>query len=101
MPDGIIRRNKGILQKCHNILNALKIKDTEIIGRQNELIPSEILHEICRYGASEPHVIAAILGGTVAQEVIKLSTHQYIPVDNSLIFDGHSQQARTFRIKKH
>lgn len=75
-------------------------KDPEIIARQNEFVPAHIMEEICRFGGTEPHVIAAILGGCVAQEVIKLCTHQYVPVDNSIIFDGHSQQAASFRVIK-
>ena len=75
-------------------------KDPELIARQNDLIPADVMQEVCRFGAAEPHVVAAILGGCVAQEVIKLCTHQYVPVDNSIIFDGHSQQAASFRVIK-
>jgi NEDD8-activating enzyme E1 regulatory subunit len=67
---------------------------------QDKLIPNELLNEICRYGNAEPHVVAAILGGCVSQEAIKLCTHQFIPVDNSLIIDGHSQQSHAFRVNK-
>lgn len=64
------------------------------------MIPQEAIDEICRYGAAEPHVICAIVGGALAQEIIKLVTHQYLPVDNAFIFDGHSQNATAFRIEK-
>ncbi len=52
----------------------------------------------CRYGASEPHAIAALMGGIAAQEAIKLITRQYVPLDNTFIFDGHTQTASTFRL---
>lgn len=70
----------------------------ELIARQEELVPSDAVREMCRYGTTELHAVAAILGGCAAQEVIKLCTHQYVPLDNSLIFDGHSQKARKFRL---
>uniref|UniRef100_A0A914GTJ4 Uncharacterized protein n=1 Tax=Globodera rostochiensis TaxID=31243 RepID=A0A914GTJ4_GLORO len=52
-------------------------QDAELISRQDELVPPEAIAEVCRYSGSEPHVVAAILGGCVAQEAIKLCTHQY------------------------
>ncbi|CAF0867898.1 unnamed protein product [Rotaria sordida] len=51
----------------------------------------QILEELCRYGASELHSIAAFIGGCCAQEAIKLITHQYIPIDNTLIYNGIQQ----------
>jgi amyloid beta precursor protein binding protein 1 len=42
----------------------------------------------CRAGGSELANIASLLGGMVSQEVIKLITKQYIPMNNTVIFDG-------------
>jgi len=46
------------------------------------------LEELCRFGNSQIHNIAAILGGICAQEVIKLVTGQWVPLDNTFIFNG-------------
>ncbi|QDS73402.1 hypothetical protein FKW77_008080 [Venturia effusa] len=50
------------------------------------------LHEFCqelsRAGGAELHNIASLAGGLIAQEVIKAITKQYIPVDNTCLFDG-------------
>lgn len=73
-------------------------KNAELVSKAKTLIPIEVVNEICRYGASEPHVIASILGGIVSQEAIKLATHQYVPVDNTFIYDGHKQSAETIRL---
>ncbi|CAJ0760565.1 2665_t:CDS:2, partial [Entrophospora sp. SA101] len=54
------------------------------------------IHEICRAGGSELPNIAALLGGLVSQEIIKLITHQYIPMENTSIFDGIKSTASTF-----
>ena len=44
--------------------------------------------ELGRAGGAELHNISALTGGMVAQEVIKVITKQYIPIDNTCIFDG-------------
>lgn len=56
------------------------------------------LYFLFSYGTSELHVIAALMGGVVAQEAIKLATLQYVPLNNTLIFDGHSQTAVSFSL---
>lgn len=44
------------------------------------------------------HNIAAVTGGLVAQEVIKAITKQYIPVDNTCVFDGIVSKTSVLRI---
>lgn len=58
----------------------------------------KILDEICRASGRELHNISAIMGGIAAQEVIKILTNQYIPVDNCLVFDGILGKTSTFKI---
>lgn len=50
------------------------------------LIPG-LLHS-CRSGASDLPQIAALMGGLVAQESIKLITKQYIPLNGTSVFNG-------------
>ncbi|UJR23369.1 hypothetical protein I4U23_026378 [Adineta vaga] len=56
------------------------------------------LEELCRYGASEIHSIAAFIGGCCAQEAIKLITHQYVPMNNTLIYNGIEQSISVFKL---
>lgn len=44
--------------------------------------------ELSRAGGGELHNIASLSGGMIAQEVIKVITKQYIPIDNTCVFDG-------------
>uniref|UniRef100_A0A1I8EW61 NEDD8-activating enzyme E1 regulatory subunit n=1 Tax=Wuchereria bancrofti TaxID=6293 RepID=A0A1I8EW61_WUCBA len=76
------------------------IMETELEDKSEmlERIPQIAIDEMCRYGASELHVIASLVGGITAQEVIKLITHQYVPLDNTFVFDGHTQRAQTYRL---
>jgi len=54
--------------------------------------------EISRSGGAEIHNIAALAGGMIAQEVIKVITKQYIPVDNTCLFDGIESTSCVLRI---
>jgi amyloid beta precursor protein binding protein 1 len=46
------------------------------------------LAEIARAAGGELHNISSIAGGMVAQEAIKVITRQYVPGDNTCVFDG-------------
>lgn len=65
----------------------------EILGRVEP-----ILEELIRADGAELHNISALTGGMVAQEVIKVITKQYIPVDNTCVFDGIASKSDVFRI---
>ena len=54
--------------------------------------------ELARAGGAELHNISALTGGAVAQEVIKVVTKQYVPVDNTWVFDGVKSRSEIFRI---
>jgi amyloid beta precursor protein binding protein 1 len=51
-----------------------------------------------RAGGAELHNIASLAGGMIAQEVIKVVTKQYIPVDNSCMFDGVKSLTEVLRL---
>ena len=78
------------------------------------------LHEMCRYGAAELHAVASFIGnqvsfislvsisltndvswwsgGCAAQEVIKLLTKQYVPLDNTFVFNSVTVTTATLRL---
>lgn len=58
----------------------------------------EFAQELVRAGGGELHNIAALTGGVVSQEVIKVVTEQYVPVDNTCIFDGVRSKTAVFRV---
>ncbi|KAM3173641.1 hypothetical protein ACTXT7_012129 [Hymenolepis weldensis] len=55
-------------------------------------VSDDFVHEMCRFGGGEIHSIAAFMGGIAAQEVIKLVTHQFVPICHPLIYNGITQQ---------
>ena len=56
-----------------------------------------VLLEFERADGGELHNIAALTGGMVAQEVIKVVTKQYVPVDNACVFDGIVSKTAVFK----
>ncbi|KAI1814671.1 hypothetical protein GGS20DRAFT_585269 [Poronia punctata] len=58
----------------------------------------QIAEEVARAGGGELHNISALTGGMVAQEVIKIITKQYIPIDDTCIFDGISSRCQVLRL---
>ncbi|KAF2682075.1 hypothetical protein K458DRAFT_391112 [Lentithecium fluviatile CBS 122367] len=58
----------------------------------------EFGQELVRAGGAELHNISALSGGIVSQEVIKVITEQYVPVDNTCIFDGVRSKTAVIRV---
>ena len=54
--------------------------------------------EVARSRGGELHNISALTGGLASQEVIKIITKQYIPIDNTCVFDGIKSSTQIFRI---
>lgn len=58
----------------------------------------EAAQEVARAAAGELHDVSAVVGGMVAQEAIKIITKQYIPIDNTCIFDGIRSRCQVIRL---
>lgn len=72
--------------------------DKNIPGATSNLRLVQIAAEVARAKGGELHNISALTGGMVAQEVIKIITKQYVPIDNLCIFDGITSRAQVLRI---
>ncbi|KAF9688292.1 hypothetical protein SADUNF_Sadunf02G0182400 [Salix dunnii] len=76
---------------------------TVVVGLLNDLgcngstVTEDLINEMCRFGASELHAVAAFIGGIASQEVIKLITKQFVPMVGTFIFNGidHKSQLLT------
>ncbi|KAB5576437.1 hypothetical protein GE09DRAFT_954735 [Coniochaeta sp. 2T2.1] len=66
-------------------------------AEENERVV-QAAEEVARASGGELHNISALTGGLVAQEVIKVVTKQYVPVDNTCVFDGISSRAQVLRL---
>ena len=75
----------------------IKSDDTENLDEIDQFCSNSVypilrkhVKEMCRYSGARLHNMAALMGGVAAQEVIKILTCQYIPLDNTYIFNGIS-----------
>ena len=66
-------------------------------GSSNENVVNAA-KEVARAQGGELHNISALTGGMVSQEVIKIITKQYVPIDNTCVFDGITSRTQIFRI---
>jgi len=51
-------------------------------------VESRFIEEMCRAEGAEIVTISSIMGGIASQEIIKMLTRQFTPVNNTLIFEG-------------
>jgi len=61
-------------------------------------IDDKYVQELVRYGDSELHTMASLFGGVTSQEIIKLITHQYLPLDNTFVYNGIISTTTTFSV---
>jgi len=70
---------------------ALTVMGTSLVDSykvEGVTIDPKMLEEVVRYGGCELHTTSSVLAGIASQEVIKLLTKQYSPLNNTLIYDG-------------
>ncbi|RAL15770.1 NEDD8-activating enzyme E1 regulatory subunit [Aspergillus homomorphus CBS 101889] len=54
--------------------------------------------ELRRTQGGELHNVSALTGGLVAQEALKVMTRQYVPLDNTCVFDGIRSRSEMYRL---
>jgi amyloid beta precursor protein binding protein 1 len=54
----------------------------------NEALADAHAQELARFGASELHGVASVVGGVASQEAVKVIARQYEPVDHTYVFNG-------------
>ena len=72
--------------------------ENEIPGASSNERVIQVAEEVARARGGELHNISALTGGMASQEVIKIITKQYIPIDNTCVFDGVKSRTQIFRI---
>ncbi|KAB2581393.1 hypothetical protein BFW01_g10894 [Lasiodiplodia theobromae] len=82
----------GLLQEAGTFI------DDEAEYSEMKATVRKYVAELTRAGGAELHNIAALAGGIVSQEVIKVVTKQYIPVDNACVFDGVRSKTAVIRV---
>ncbi|KAI9745617.1 MAG: hypothetical protein M1818_001151 [Claussenomyces sp. TS43310] len=88
----------------HSITDSLE--EDELCDNVSQLVPDvatderviQAIREVARANRGELHNISALTGGMVAQEIIKIITKQYVPIDNTCVFDGITSRTQIFKI---
>jgi len=61
-------------------------------------ISDEVNFELCRFGNAQIHSITAFLGGVSAQEIIKLITKKWTPMNHTYIYNGIKASSITLEL---
>ena len=61
-------------------------------------VPDDLVAEFCRWGGAEMHAMASVMGGIASQEAIKAATHQYLPLNNTFVFNGAKGTTATLEL---
>ena len=104
---GILTYNAYIKQ--YNEVPTIKYMDDFIRIYHDEINPSaqqplsdtlrKKFEEILTHNSSNYHNLSSFMGGIASQEILKLTTAQYIPLDNLYVFDGVTSSSERFKIQ--
>lgn len=86
--------------KCMlEIASSLGLKDCDFIKEQllDQEKGKDLAREVVRYDEGEIHNIAAVVGGVASQEAVKLITGQYVPFDDTYVYNGIASTAGVYR----
>ena len=80
------------------VLEQYKLQDTdffrEVLASDEE---AKVAHEMTRYANAEVHNIASVVGGVASQEAVKIITGQYVPLDNTYVYNGIGSVGGVYR----
>lgn len=78
-------------------LSAIASEFTKEMG--SEVQPNQRhIKELIRYGKAKLHCISSYMGGVAGTEACKLIMSQYIPMNNTLVFDGIHGRGSVFNL---
>ncbi|ANB14129.1 Ula1p [Sugiyamaella lignohabitans] len=82
--------DEDLTEQLNAVTSQLSNTPTDAITKS-----TDVLNEILR-AAGELYNSASFMGGIGAQEAIKIITHQYVPLNNTLVYDGITSRIGTF-----
>ncbi|KAJ9370309.1 hypothetical protein DTO282E5_5018 [Paecilomyces variotii] len=82
--------------KIDRLLGIIGVDESETEDLRERVAKASV--ELRRADGGELHNISALTGGLVAQESLKGITRQYVPLDNTCIFDGVTSRSEMLRL---
>ena len=89
---------EGSMESDISELKGIVLNLLQCWGLPLSSVSDEHMMEFCRYGGAELHSIAAFLGGVAAQEVIKMVTHQFVPFNNTFLYNAAMSRTVTVAV---
>lgn len=80
------------------ILALLTGADGAAVDQEARAEIARAIKELRRAEGGELHNISSLTGGLVAQEALKVLTRQYVPLDNTCVFDGARSKSEMYRL---
>ncbi|CAN3485287.1 NEDD8-activating enzyme E1 regulatory subunit [Diutina catenulata] len=71
---------------------------TSTTGQKSSPAVATTFAELVSHSTSHYHNMNALMGGVVSQEVLKIATAQYTPLDNLFVFDGVRSMSDKWKI---
>ena len=87
------------LQECIvKVVKDMKLEENELV--QQTLLGAEKKYatEMAREANAEVHNIASVLGGVASQEAVKIITGQYVPLNNTYIYNGIASTGGVYNV---
>ena len=87
------------LHQCiEKVVIQYQLQENELV---REILLSDperkIAHEMTRYANAEIHTVASVVGGVASQEAVKIITGQYMPLDNTYVYNGIASVGGVYR----
>lgn len=90
--DGLWKRH------TEHVMGLLATENETVVDEEARERVADAVVELRRTEGGEIHNVSALLGGLVAQEALKVLTRQYIPLDNTCVFDGVRSESGMYRL---
>lgn len=89
---------KEVQALLESVCASMGLSDADLI--KSTLLNDTMAHasEMVRYGNAELHNIASVLGGVASQEAVKIITGQYVPLDNTYVYNGIAGTAGVYKL---
>jgi len=94
--NGTLKKDEELLTKImkESVIPHYKVSEQELLLSNDDSDDDDnnnvvrICKELTRYGNAEIHTIASVVGGVASQEAVKIITKQYVPLNNTFIYNG-------------
>jgi amyloid beta precursor protein binding protein 1 len=87
------------LQECVvKVVKEMKLEENELVQQTLLSLEKKYAIEMAREENAEVHNIASVLGGVASQEAVKIITGQYVPLNNTYIYNGIASTGGVYNV---